>query len=134
DYRRTLGDPWQTVADVPGYQGRYAWTVPVDNTSDARIRVRDLWDGTPQDTSDATFTVTSSGPWVDLISPNGAESWSYGSTQPIVWSSSGVPTVTLEYETQGSGPWKSIASGIAASASPYVWAIPFDMTSHARVR
>src|SRR3989442_15838563 len=57
EYRRSPGDPWQLVADVPGYYGNYAWTVPFDATSQAKVRVRDAWDSAPQDSSDQAFTI-----------------------------------------------------------------------------
>jgi hypothetical protein len=56
-YRRTAADPWQLVAEVEGYRGRYAWTVPYDATSSARIAVSDAWDQAPQDSSDVGFTI-----------------------------------------------------------------------------
>lgn len=56
EFQSASGGPWQYVADVPGYLGSYDWTVPYVTTSEARIRVRDLWDSTPRDSS-ATFSI-----------------------------------------------------------------------------
>jgi hypothetical protein len=58
EYRRTLTDPWQLVADVPGYQNSYAWTVPLDATTTAKVRVRDMWDSAPTDSSNLGFTIS----------------------------------------------------------------------------
>jgi hypothetical protein len=57
EYRKSPGDPWQLVAEVPGYQKRYAWTLPHDATSGASVRVRDAWDGDPEDSSNSDFTI-----------------------------------------------------------------------------
>jgi photosystem II stability/assembly factor-like uncharacterized protein len=57
EYQRTPSDPWQLVAEVPGYKGIYAWSVPYDATTQARIRVHDAWDSNPEDLSDANFTI-----------------------------------------------------------------------------
>ncbi len=57
EYRRTPGEPWQFVADVGGYSGRYAWRVPWDVTNDARIKIEDLWDGDPGDSLGTGITI-----------------------------------------------------------------------------
>ena len=57
EYRPTGADAWQTVATVSGSLGSYAWHVPTDMTSDARIRISDLWDGFPQDELTSGFTI-----------------------------------------------------------------------------
>ena len=58
EYRRTPLDPWQVVADVGGYLHTYAWTLPWDMTTGAKIRISDLWDATPYDSLDNPFTIT----------------------------------------------------------------------------
>ncbi len=57
EYRRSASDPWVTVADVEGYLGTYAWTVPNDPTTTAELRVRDAGDGNPSDVSNAAFAI-----------------------------------------------------------------------------
>jgi hypothetical protein len=224
-YRRALGDPWQLVAEVEGYRGRYAWTVPYDATASARILVSDGWDQAPADSSDAGFTiplalmaespaslgygshaigsatlgvVTVTNPgtaplvlssittgsaafqagrstltvgagasdtlgvmfapgaavtymdqltltgngynapeWVvplygagldtvalDLASPDGGESWQYGTAQKIEWTSALVGAVDLAYQSTAVGPWVSIADSVPDAAKSYVWVIP----------
>ncbi|MBI1799891.1 MAG: choice-of-anchor D domain-containing protein [Candidatus Eisenbacteria bacterium] len=56
EYRPNAAAPWTVIADEPGYAGRHAWTIPDTATSDARVRVRDRWDGAPADSS-ALFTI-----------------------------------------------------------------------------
>jgi hypothetical protein len=57
EYRRNSTDPWQLVADVPGYHGGYDWLVPADATYEAEIRISDAWDGVPVDVCDNVFTI-----------------------------------------------------------------------------
>jgi photosystem II stability/assembly factor-like uncharacterized protein len=57
EYRRDPTAPWQLVAEVPGYYGAHQWTVPNDPTTQAKVRVTDAWDGSPEDSSDAAFTI-----------------------------------------------------------------------------
>jgi len=56
EYRRAPGQPWQFVANVEGSAGSYAWHVPYGGTSQAKLRISDLWDASPLDSSD-TFTI-----------------------------------------------------------------------------
>jgi photosystem II stability/assembly factor-like uncharacterized protein len=56
EYRANAAAPWTTIADVPGYASRFGWTVPDTATSSASVRVRDLWDASPADSS-AAFTI-----------------------------------------------------------------------------
>ena len=57
EYRRSPSDPWQLVADVEGYLGTYAWTIPNDPTTTAEVRVRDALDSNPSDVSNAAFSI-----------------------------------------------------------------------------
>ncbi|MGH7723894.1 MAG: choice-of-anchor D domain-containing protein [Candidatus Eiseniibacteriota bacterium] len=57
EYRRGPAEPWQLVANVEGYLGTYAWTVPNDPTTEAMVRVMDAWDSSPVDVSNGVFTI-----------------------------------------------------------------------------
>jgi photosystem II stability/assembly factor-like uncharacterized protein len=57
EFRRAPGEAWQLVTELDGYLGTYAWSVPMDVTSHAKIRVRDAFDSVPDDTSNAAFTI-----------------------------------------------------------------------------
>ena len=57
EYRPSAAAAWQPVATVSGSLGSYAWHVPTDMTSDARIRISDMWDGFPEDEITAGFTI-----------------------------------------------------------------------------
>jgi photosystem II stability/assembly factor-like uncharacterized protein len=104
-YRRSPGDAWQLVAEVEGYRGRYAWTVPYDATASARVLVSDGWDQAPADSSDLGFTIP-----LALIAESPA-SLGYGS-HAIGSGTLGVVTVT----NPGTAPLtlSSITTGSAA--------------------
>jgi endonuclease/exonuclease/phosphatase family metal-dependent hydrolase len=56
------GSTWTTItASTAASAGTYAWTVPNSATSAARVRVSDASNSAISDTSDAPFTITSSG-------------------------------------------------------------------------
>jgi photosystem II stability/assembly factor-like uncharacterized protein len=57
EYRPAPGDPWQFVADVSGYLGAASWTVPFDVTTEAKLRISDLWNSDPLDSMTTPFTI-----------------------------------------------------------------------------
>lgn len=232
EYRRSAGDPWQLVAEVEGYLGSYAWSVPDDPTTTAEVRVSDAWDASPVDVSNATFTIlapravvtpgalafgthdvgtattlevtlqstgtstldvtavttasaeftegraafslgagtsdtigvtfrptaavvsvdtlvitTSAGTLrvplsgtgnqpgsLSLTSPNGGQSWKYGTTHDVTWSAAGIDSVGLDYRTSPAGGWVQIVRSVPASVGTYAWVIPNAPTSTAAVR
>jgi hypothetical protein len=61
---------------------------------------------------------------VDLTSPDGGESWRYGTAQKIEWGSAQVSAVDLAYRTTDQGEWVSIAENVPDVEKSYVWVIP----------
>ncbi len=54
------GTTWaDLVASTPASAGSYSWTVPSQATAQALVRASDAASGSPSDTSDAVFTITS---------------------------------------------------------------------------
>ncbi|MFC1574262.1 DUF5050 domain-containing protein, partial [Candidatus Latescibacterota bacterium] len=69
-----------------------------------------------------------------LTSPNGAESWTAGTTRNITWTSSGVASIKLEYSTDNGANWSDIAAGIDASTGSYAWVVPEEYSTNCLVR
>jgi hypothetical protein len=59
DYSLDGGGSWTFIANVQGTAGSYTWTVPDIATSQARVRVRDVANASISDSSNASFTITS---------------------------------------------------------------------------
>lgn len=133
EYRRSATDPWVPIADVEGYLGTYAWTVPDDPTTTAEVRVSDGWDATPIDVSNGVFTILSTHV-VALSSPNGGEAWKYNTVHPISWSSTGVAEVGIDYRLAPTAPWVLIADHVSGPGGTYPWTIPNAPSSVASVR
>jgi endonuclease/exonuclease/phosphatase family metal-dependent hydrolase len=70
---------------------------------------------------------------VQVIAPNGGETWPAGSSQTIAWTSSGVTSVSVELSTDGT-TWSSLAASTAASAGQLTVTAPSTATTAARVR
>ena len=132
-YSTNDGTSWTTVvSSVSASNGTYQWTVPNAPTTKARVMVSNS-SGSLSDVSDAPFTITA-GAAITLISPNGGERWSIGTTQSITWSSTGVSSVKLEYSTDAGSTWNLITSNVPDSSKSYGWMIPNIPTASALIR
>lgn len=75
-----------------------------------------------------------SAPSVEVLSPNGGESWEQGTKHEIRWSKKGgVDTVRIEYATNGTN-WTLISPGVPAALGKFVWNVPNIFPAQARVR
>jgi len=78
---------WDVVQASTPNDGSHTWMVVGPATSTARIRVRHLTVPTSADTSNANFSIVS--PSITVVSPNGGENWTVGSTQTVRWTKTG---------------------------------------------
>jgi hypothetical protein len=123
--------PWTSIASGLPNGGRYQWTVPNSPSKNCYIRATVTAGGTASGTNPKPFEIIgSSGPSpvaITLITPNGNENWTVGTSHDITWSASGgtgTLTVNLEYCTQGSGgPWNAVSAG-EANDGAYAWNVP----------
>jgi hypothetical protein len=136
--------PWILDKDNPSA----AATTGVDNVSNVeQVTVYNPPAGTYQikiaGTSVATGTNqeyavswTIDQPRVEIIYPNGAESFSPGSSEVITWNQIGaVGTQTLEYSIDNGATWILISNNISSSATRFNWSVPAGInTSQALVR
>ncbi|MDD5477084.1 MAG: hypothetical protein PHG87_02590, partial [Candidatus Omnitrophica bacterium] len=84
------------IATTPN-TGAYAWTVPDNITTSARIKVSDVANANAFKTSAANFKIRGS---LTITAPNGGEAWPINSTQNITWTKVGsIANVKLEYST-----------------------------------
>jgi hypothetical protein len=72
--------------------GSYKWNIPSNQAlgSDYSIKITSKSNGSYTDTSDNTFAIIGPPPpAITVVSPNGGDTWSAGSTQKIQWSYTG---------------------------------------------
>jgi hypothetical protein len=60
DYSIDNGTSWLSVAANTANDGTYAWTVPATLSPNCLVRIKDAVDGSPADTSNAKFSISSS--------------------------------------------------------------------------
>ncbi|PKN97256.1 MAG: hypothetical protein CVU43_17555 [Chloroflexi bacterium HGW-Chloroflexi-5] len=61
---------------------------------------------------------------LEVISPNGGEVWTGGTTQNITWLSSGVTNVNIEFSSNNGASWSTLGSAVNASAGTFVFSVP----------
>jgi endonuclease/exonuclease/phosphatase family metal-dependent hydrolase len=70
---------------------------------------------------------------VQVVAPNGGETWAIGSSQTVRWSAIGAANVRVELTTDGA-TWTVLAASTAASAGQLAVTAPATATTMARVR
>ena len=71
---------------------------------------------------------------ITVISPNGGEIWTVGSTQSVTWSSTGtVGNVKIEYSFNNGSGWSTMVSSTANDGN-YSWTVPAVSSSNCKVR
>jgi photosystem II stability/assembly factor-like uncharacterized protein len=136
EFRRAPGQPWELVADVEGYAGTYAWTVPHVPTTQAKIRVRDIFDSAPTDTSNNPFTIRAAAITVQPAALNfGAVPLGSAAMQIVTFSNPGTaPLVVsgLASSNPGFRPGRTtITVAAGASDTTGVTFTPADTTAYA---
>jgi len=112
----------------------YYWSIdPTLATGNKyRIYVRSTVDANMYDRSDARFTVAaSSGTFVEVIQPNGGETWARGTTHLISWNDDVPEPVNIEL-FKNNTMVLSIASNVTGST--YSWDIPSTVTPGSKYR
>ena len=84
---------------------------------------------------DLTFTtLVIPAPTVTVTSPNGGESWAWGSSHNIAWTSTGtIANVKIEYSTNNGTGWTTIIASTANTGS-YAWTVPNTSSTQCLVR
>jgi hypothetical protein len=134
---------WKKIDDQLACSGTYAWKVPNDPSPNVFVRA------TVKSSKGNAVGLSARGtvPFeiiggsaiplrASVTAPAGGETWDVATTQKVSWTVSGgqAPhSFDLEYSASGpSGPWKRVATGLAATDHP--WTIPDDPSTTAVVR
>ena len=117
------GSNWSIVsASTPAYSGNYSWVIPNSPSAQCKVRISDASDSSLNSVSANIFTIFK--PSLTITSPIGGENWEVASSQKILWSSTYVTNVKIEYSTNNGSNWLKIIDSISAAAGSYSWTIP----------
>ena len=134
EYSTNGGSTYTTVVASTPNSGSYAWTVANAPSTNCLVRVSEATSGSPVDTSDAVFTITT--PPLTLTSPNGGESWEAYKTYPITWTTAPPTTVAnvkIESSTDGGSTYTTVVAS-APNTGSYSWIIPNTPSTNCLVR
>jgi hypothetical protein len=133
EYSTNNASSWtEEIASTPD-DSSYYWTIPDTPSDNCLVRVSDT-DGTPADTSDAVFTISSTSSSITVTSPNGGEVWQVDSTYDVTWMSNGTSgNVQIEYSTDNGSSWTEVIASIQDTGS-YPWVIPDNPSDSCLVR
>jgi hypothetical protein len=132
EYTTNSGNSWTAITSVSASSGTYSWTVPTVNSTLCKIRITDTSRPTVFDLSDSVFVITSA-PKLTLTSPNGNEVWRAGTSQSILWTSTNVDSVKLEYSINNGVSWKLINNAVS-STGQYIWQVPVESSYQCRIK
>jgi hypothetical protein len=94
--------------------------------------VSNVGDAAVADMSNANFRMGDG--TVTVIAPNGGETWPIGSTQKILWSSSGfIGNAKIEISRNGGSTWTALA-GSTPNDGSYDWKVVIPLSTTARIR
>jgi len=121
EYTVNGGADWKTIVADTASNGVFAWTVPNENSAQAKVRVSKAGTGIPFGISENNFTINNQiVKQLSIISPNGGENWSAGTSQQIKWSGTGVTNVKIEYTTDNGLNWLTLVAS-TPSTGAYSW-------------
>ncbi len=112
---------------------KYDWNIPDKiSSSNCYVRITDKNNAAMRDTSDL-FTIYT--PSLTVLSPNGGEMLTAGSTVNIKWQRGFVTALTIEFSSDNGATWDTLASPVNAATGSYAWTIPNTLsTSQALIR
>jgi hypothetical protein len=127
EYSLNNGGSWSNIIASTNNDGSFNWNIPAVESDEALVRVSDAGNGSINDVSDNVFNIISGGGGpasLTLVSPNGNEKLTIGSTHAITWTSTGaVVNVKLEYSVNNGGAWTTISNSTSNDGS-FSWNVP----------
>ncbi len=130
---RNGGTSWTPIFASVANDSTQNWLVTGPATTAARIRVCSTVTPSVCDTSNSTFRIVTGA--LVVVTPNGGESWSTGSTQRIAWTSSGAVggSVRIEVSRNGGASWTPIFASVVNDGAQN-WLVTGPVTTAARIR
>lgn len=134
EYSFNNGASWNTIAgSVLASTGLYSWNVPNTPSTNCKIRISDINAPAMMDESNNVFTIFLP-PSIQVLSPNGAESWIVGTNKNITWTSSVVDKVKIEFSSNSGSTWSVVAPSVVAAIGSFAWTVPAAVSNNCLIR
>ncbi len=123
DYSLDGGTIWASAtSSYFSNTGVFNWVVPEVESSTVLFRIKDSQNGTIVDQSDNFFSI---GIPVEVISPNGGETYVGNTVETISWDATGTSnTFNLYYSTNNGSSWNTIVTNYSTVSGTYDWTVP----------
>jgi hypothetical protein len=134
-YSSDGGTSWATLAsNISAGPGTYLWNVPNQTTNNGLIRILEIG-GTTVGMSGRFRIVDAVVSSIQIVSPNGGETFTEGDPLPIRWTASpDLTSARIDYSSDGGTTWTNITQSAAAGAGLYNWTAPAVPGTRYRVR
>ena len=74
-------------------------------------------------------------PAITVISPNGGETWTAGSSHDITWSSTGtIDSVNIDYSTDNGSHWIPMMAANTTNDGSHAWTVPYAASTQCLIR
>ncbi|MBC8366305.1 T9SS type A sorting domain-containing protein [bacterium] len=94
----------------------------------------DIWGSDPHQVS-GEIIITTLGPNVNVISPNGGEMLAIGQMLDIQWAAGGGPeNVMIELSRTGIGGWEALAASVPAGTGHFGWIVEGPISADCRIK
>ncbi len=133
EYTKNNGLDWILLDSVNASLGSYAWIVPNDVTNNGKIRISDNNELTINQTSPNPFIIFKRS--LNILSPNGGETWRIGTQKTITWESNYVPgNIKIDYSIDNGANWLVVTPSVLASLGAYEWTVPNTASTNCLIR
>ncbi len=133
EYSSNNGSTWNAIVSNIPSTGLYSWTnIPVVNSNQCRVKVKDAVNGVPYDTSGKNFSIVQSKQLRVVFPDSSADIISQDTT--FLWYSVGVSKVNLDLSLDNGLTWSSLAANITSSGAYSYAMVPGVVSSLARFR
>ncbi len=136
EYSIDGGASWADIVNSTANDGSYNWNVPDTPSENCLVRISgNDEDTSPWDVSNAVFSIVAPGsPTITVISPNGRETLTVGSTHEITWTTTGeVGDLSIEFSVDSGISWTIIVESTENNGS-YDWRVPDTPSNNCLVR
>jgi photosystem II stability/assembly factor-like uncharacterized protein len=123
EYSGNNGLNWILITDNYPNNNSYQWTIPNTPSNECLVKVSDAQNNLICDSSNASFYIVPLSSPIELISPNGGQSWPIGYQQTIQWYSGSIANVNIEITYDNGANWNMIESSYPATDGYYLWTV-----------
>jgi len=123
---------WETLVKELTNKGHFLFNVPDVRSKYVVFKVADWMDESLYSVSKEAVKFMGE---ISLISPNGGEAWAAGSSQPIVWDSTGsISNVRLEYSADNFVNDVKLIEPIYPNTGRFDWTLPAELSKSVKIR